>query len=81
MKISASGFAKTALNCLKKRRNLQYGRDCISCLHDALLAVAKGIITPEEVKGFFFDGNTNKADFIGGVLEFTEEELNKVRGL
>ena len=49
--------------------------DAISCLHDALLAVAKGKITPDQVRDFFWHGETFKdAEFIGGVLSFQAKQ-------
>lgn len=75
MKISGSGIAHNGRNAIKRRRELWMASDAISCLHDALLAVARGDITPDRVREFFWSGEDIKAaKFIGGVLSFEEEK-------
>lgn len=61
-------------------RELELGtaESAISCLHDALLAVAKGMLTPAQVKDFFWAHDLDKSTFIGGVLKFTEKEPERV---
>lgn len=74
MRISGSGIAHNGRNAIKRRRDLWMANDAISCLHDALLAVAKGDITSDQVRDFFWHGdNIKDANFIGGVLSFEEK--------
>lgn len=73
MRISGSGIARNGLRSLKVRKELSLAKDAISCLHDALLAVAKGMITPEQAQKFFWHNDLGSAHFIGGVLTFSEE--------
>ena len=74
MKISGSGIAHNGLRAVKERKSLYDAKAAISCLHDALLAVAKGMITPEEVRSFFWSLGLDDAQFIGGVLDFTKKD-------
>lgn len=74
MRISGSGIARNGRNAIKRRRELWMASDAISALHDALLAVAKGDITPDQVRDFFWHGeDIEGAEFIGGVLSFEEK--------
>lgn len=73
MKISGSGIARTGLLAVAKRRELYHAKAAISCLHDALLAVAKGMITPDQVREFFWWRDLANAEFYGDVLNFKEE--------
>lgn len=57
-----------------RQLDLTMAESAISCLHDALLGVAKGRITPEEVADFFWSYDLEKATFIGGVIKFDEPE-------
>jgi hypothetical protein len=71
VRISGSGIAHNGRNAIMRRRELWMASDAISCLHDALLAVARGDITPDQVRDFFWHGEDIKdAEFIGGVLSF-----------
>ena len=77
MRISGSGIAHNGREAIKRRRELHTASDAISCLHDALLAVAKGTITPDQVREFFWHGqDLGQAEFIGGVLSFEEKATN-----
>lgn len=68
-------MARIGMNSIKKRRELAHATYAISCLHDGLLGVAKGLITVEELKEFFcFD---DQSEFIGGVLEFPDKKIPK----
>ncbi len=60
------------MNAIKTRREMYNAKSAISCLHDALLAVAKGKITPEQVKEFFWRDDLNEARFFGDVLDLSE---------
>ena len=73
MRISGSGIASTGMRAIKQRKQLYHAQSAISCLHDALLAVAKGMLTPEQVKDFFWYRGTDDASFYGDVLRLTEE--------
>lgn len=73
MKISGSGIASIGLRCIKERRELWQAKTAISCLHDALLAVARGIMSPSDVAGFFWSGDLEKATYIGGVIVIPPE--------
>lgn len=77
MRISGSGVAHNGLRAINERsarlqRELNSATDAISCLHDALLAVARGRISPEEVREFFWTDNLDLARYIGGVIKFDE---------
>ena len=72
MRISGSGMASIGLNAIKERQRLREAKMAIECLHDALLAVAKGIITPAQVREFFWNSDLDKASFYGGALSFEE---------
>lgn len=74
MRISGSGIAWSGRKAIKNRRELWLASDAISCLHDALLAVAKGDITPDKVRDFFWHDGFDGAEYIGGVLSFEEHE-------
>lgn len=74
MRISGSGIAHNGRAAIKRRRDLWMASDAISALHDALLAVAKGDITPDQVRDFFWHGDDIQgAEFIGGVVSFEKE--------
>ncbi len=74
MRISGSGIARNGRQAIKQRRDLWMASDAISALHDGLLAVAKGDITPEQARDFFWHGDAiESAEFIGGVLAFEEK--------
>ncbi len=71
MRISGSGIAHNGMNAIKRRRELWHAESAISALHDALLAVAKGILSPEEARDFFWHGDSfDDARFFGGVIKF-----------
>lgn len=71
MRISGTGCARNGLDAIKRRSNLYDARAAISALHDGLLAVAKGMITPEQARDFFWHGEAiDGAKFFGDVLEF-----------
>lgn len=74
MKISGSGIARTGLRAVKARKQLYDAEAAISCLHDALLAVAKDRITPQEVRDYFWSSGLDDAQYIGGVLNFNAEK-------
>jgi hypothetical protein len=74
MKISANGMADIGLRAIRQRCELYHAKAAISCFHDALLAVALGKITPEQVKEFFWGNDLERTEFIGGVLYFEEKE-------
>jgi hypothetical protein len=70
MRISGSGIARNGQNAIKKRRELYMASAAISCLHDALLAVAQGKITPDQVRDFFWHGDDiSTVPFFGDVLD------------
>lgn len=70
MRISA-GIARTGRDAIKRRRDLYIASAAISALHDALLAVAQGKITPDEVRDFFWHGeDISQAEYFGDVLSF-----------
>ena len=72
MKLSASGMANTGLRSIRERKELFHAKSAISALHDGLLAVCTGKLSPDDAKEFFcFD---DQSKFIGGVLEFKERE-------
>ena len=74
LRISGSGIAANGRNAIKRRAQLWMAADAISCLHDALLAVARGDITPDQARDFFWHGQDIKdAKFIGGVLTFDDK--------
>lgn len=74
MRISGSGIAHNGRYAIKRRSQLWMASDAISCLHDALLAVAKGTITPDQVRDFFWHGEAiATAEFIGDVVTFEEK--------
>jgi len=75
MRISGSGIARNGRNAIKRRRDMWMAADAISALHDGLLAVAKGDITPDQVRDFFWHGDAiESAEFIGDVLAFEEKK-------
>lgn len=74
MKISGTGLAFNGCNAIKLRKEMHMARAAVTCFHDALLAVARGIITPEQVKEFFWANDLDQAQFYGEVLSFTEEK-------
>lgn len=64
---------KTKLNDV---RELDFGMAeiAIRALHDGLLAVAKGMVTPEQMREFFWGGETiADVPFCGGALTFNEK--------
>lgn len=74
MRISGSGIAFNGRDAIKRRRDLWMAADAISALHDALLAVAQGKITPDQVREFFWHGEAiSSAEYIGGVLDFEDK--------
>jgi hypothetical protein len=73
VRISA-GIARTGLSAIKRRRELHLASAAISALHDALLAVAQGKITPDQVRDFFWHGqDVSRAEYFGDVLTFEEK--------
>lgn len=77
VRISGSGIARNGMSAIKTRREMYNARAAISCLHDALLAVAKGKITPEQVREFFWRDDMAEAQFYGDVLSLDEEEARR----
>lgn len=73
MRISGSGIARNGMNALKRGRDLHHAESAISALHDALLAVAKGEITPEEVRDFFWRHDLDEARLFGDVLTIEDK--------
>jgi hypothetical protein len=70
MRISA-GIARTGRDAIKRRRDLYMASSAISCLHDALLAVAQGKLTADQVREFFWHGeDISRAEYFGDVLSF-----------
>lgn len=76
MRISGTGLARNGMDAIKRRSSLYDARAAISALHDALLAVAKGDLTPEKVRDFFWHDDLDQARFFGDVLEFTKEKAD-----
>lgn len=73
MRISA-GIAHTGRAAIKRRKELYLASAAISALHDALLAVAQGRITPDQVRDFFWHGeDVSKSTYFGDVLLFDEK--------
>lgn len=79
MRISGSGMASHGLRAIKERRRPYEAEGAIRCFHDMLLAVAKGMVTPEQVKDFFWQHDLDKAKFFGGVLKFEEEKKDSTQ--
>lgn len=73
MRISGSGIARNGMDAIKRRSNLYDARAAISCLHDALLAVAQGKITPDQVRDFFWKNDLAEARYFGDVLDLSKE--------
>lgn len=74
MRISGSGIARNGMDAIKRRRDLYSAKSAISALHDGLLAVVKGDITPEQARDFFWHGESlSDAKFFGDVLSFEEK--------
>lgn len=71
-KLSAHIIAQNGLHVIHLRKEMWCAIDAISALHDGLLAVCTGKVSPEEAKEFFCFHDESK--FIGGVLTFTESE-------
>lgn len=85
LRLSASGLTSRALRALDDIKNPENDLDqdeaeqhhgdiynALSALHDGLMAVATGKITPADAKDFFcFDDD---AKYIGGVITFREKE-------
>lgn len=78
LRISASGMASIGLRSIKDRRRPYDAQAAISALHDGLMAVALGKITPAQAKEFFCFDDDSK--FIGGVVQFTEKTEDKSCG-
>jgi hypothetical protein len=75
MRISGSGIARNGLNAIKRRREMYMANAAISCLHDALLAVAQGKITPDQVRDFFWHAEDISAvPLFGDVLDLSEKK-------
>jgi hypothetical protein len=72
LRISGSGIALNGLRALGGREELYDAKAAISCLHDALLAVARGTVTPAEIRDFFWHRDLDAAKFFGEVITFTE---------
>lgn len=70
LRISGEGITRWGLAQVQGREGLDDAESAISCLHDALLAVAKGMITPQQVRDFFWARDLDEATFHGGVLDF-----------
>lgn len=65
------------MNAIQGQEHLYDARAAISCFHDALLAVARGVITPEEVKDFFWKNDLDKATYYDTVVTFgAKPEVN-----
>lgn len=74
MRISGSGMAVNGRSAIKRRRDLYLASSAISCLHDALLAVAQGKITPAQVRDFFWHAeDIGSVPYFGDVLDLSEE--------
>lgn len=74
MRISGSGVASSGMRAIKERKELHLAKMAISCLHDALLAVARKEITADQVKEFFWNSDLERARPYGDVLEFSKDE-------
>jgi hypothetical protein len=74
VRVSAEGIAFSGMRATYERRRLYDARAAISCLHDALLAVAQGKITPDQVKDFFWNGRPEMGAYFGDVLDFSEKK-------
>lgn len=70
MKISGSGIASNGMRSIQRRREMWQARAAISCLHDALLAVAKGQVTPDQIRDFFWSSDIEMAKPYGDVIKF-----------
>lgn len=74
MRISGSGIARNGRNAIKRRKELYLASAAIGCLHDALLAVVQGKITPEQARDFFWHNeDIGSVEFFGDVLGFDEK--------
>lgn len=71
MKISGEGITRWGLNAIRGHEELYDAHAAISCLHDALLAVAQDKITPQQVREFFWARDLDEAKYVGTVLDFT----------
>ena len=76
MRISGTGIALNGMRAIKERRSLQDAKDAISCLHDALLAVARGKITCDEVRDFFWHRDVDDAKYFDTVVTFEEKDAS-----
>lgn len=74
LRISGEGITRWGLAQVQGREGMDDAENAISCLHDALLAVAKGMLTPQQVRDFFWARDLDEAKFHGGVLAFDEED-------
>ena len=74
LRISAEGMTRQGFDCLRGREELYDAKAAISCLHDALLAVAKGDITPDQVREFFWKHDLDEAKYHGMVLSLERSE-------
>jgi hypothetical protein len=70
LRISGSGIAHNGIRAIGGREELYAATSAISCLHDALLAVAKGTVTPAEIQDFFWHRDLDQAEFFGDVISF-----------
>lgn len=77
IRISGSGIARNGMNAIKRRSRLYDAEAAISALHDGLLAVARGDITPDEVRDFFWQNDLADARMFGDVLLLEKEESGK----
>lgn len=74
MRISGEGLTRWGLNSVRGHEAMYDAHAAISGLHDALLAVAKGDITPEQVREFFWKNDLAEAKYLGDVLSFEPEK-------
>lgn len=70
MRISGEGITRWGLTALRGHDEMYDAHAAISCLHDALLAVVKGDITPEQAREFFWKNDLADAKYIGDVVSF-----------
>ena len=78
MRISGEGMARWGLAAVANNDRLYDAEAAISAFHDALLAVARGHLTPEKVRDFFWKNDLDTAKYHGGVLLFTEEAAAEI---
>lgn len=70
MRISGEGITRWGLTAVRGHEAMYDAHAAISCLHDALLAVAKGDITPEQAREFFWKNDLREAKYLGDVVSF-----------